>query len=98
MQSSAKNRCEIEGASLLTTTRLINPMASFFLSRAVNPLAHNKNKYGEIGSPWLYPLDGIIVPLGSPLLSTEKDVVVTHIIISEIHFSLKPIFRIIDPR
>lgn len=43
-------------------------------------------------------LEGIIVPFGLLLMRTEYDIVVTHIIINEIHFSWKPIFCIIPSK
>jgi len=43
------------------------------LRELVKASIHNKNIYGDNGSPCLIPLDGLIKPDGSPLISREYD-------------------------
>ena len=70
-------------------------VASSFFSIANKPSTHIKKRYGEIGSPYRRPLDGVILPLGLLLINTEYDTMVTHIIMRDIHFSWKPNLLII---
>lgn len=92
------NRWEILGAPLQTAILFICPAASSFFNMAVKPSAQSRKRHREIGLPYWIPLDGVILPLGSPLIRTEYDTVVTHIIMREIHLSWKPIFFIIASR
>ena len=71
MLSFTKKMWDILGSPLLTDMPLILSSLSFLLNIADNPFAHRRNKYGEIGSPWQRPLDGVIASLGSPLINTE---------------------------
>ena len=50
-ESSANIRLVIFGAPLQIDTPLILSSDSALFSKAVRPLAHNRNKYGQIGSP-----------------------------------------------
>ena len=47
-----------------------------------------------MGSPCHRPLVGMILPFGSPLIRTEKDTDLTHIMDREIYLSWKPVFLI----
>ena len=68
--SSAKKRCNRQGAPIQTVIPSISPISIDFFIRVESPLAHNKNKYGDNGSPCHIPLDGMILPLGFPLIFT----------------------------
>jgi len=49
---------------------------------------------GESGSPCRIPLVGIMLPFGSPLMSTLYDTEEIHTCIQEIHHSQNPSLRI----
>jgi len=50
-ESYANNKLETLGAPLQIDTPWILASFSAFVNKEVKPSAHNKNKYGEIGSP-----------------------------------------------
>jgi hypothetical protein len=56
----------------------------------VNPSAHSRNKYGEIGSPCRIPRVGLKEGDKAPFTLTAKLTEVTHFIIREHHLSGKP--------
>lgn len=58
----ANIRFEIVGTLLHIDTPLMRPFNFAFANSEVKPLAHNKNKYGEKGSTWQIPLDGLMLP------------------------------------
>ena len=68
---SAKNKWETLGPFLQIATPQICPSISTWWIKLYNPIAHNKNKYGDRGSPWRSPLVGFILPTGCPLRRTE---------------------------
>lgn len=78
------------GALLQIDTPFILLSNSELANREVNPSTHNRNKYGERGSPYWSPLDGIILPYGLPLTKVEKDGVVIQLITLSIHISREP--------
>ena len=45
-----------------------------FLRSVEKPLEHNKNKWGERGSLWRIPMDGLMKPEGTLLTKTEDTV------------------------
>ena len=69
--SFAKKRCDRQGAPLQIVFPSISPISIDFFIRVESPSTHNKNKYGDNGSPYRIPLDGMILPLGFPLIFTE---------------------------
>jgi hypothetical protein len=50
-------------------------------NRADKPSAHIKKRYGDMGSPWRRPRDGVKLGRSSPFTFTEKLAEVTHFII-----------------
>jgi hypothetical protein len=50
-ESSAKSRCETDGAFLHTLNPAMPPTFSSYINKLDNPSAHKRNKYGERGSP-----------------------------------------------
>ena len=94
-ESSANIRFVTFGAPLQMEIPLIRPSDSALFSKAVKPSAHNKNRYGDNGSPWRIPLEGWIMPNGFPLIRIEKDGVVTQLITLFIHSTGSPNFSII---
>ena len=79
-ESSANIKFVTFGAPLQMEIPLIRPSDSALFGKAVKPSAHNKNRYGDNGSPWRIPLEGWIMPNGFPLIRIEKDGVVTQLI------------------
>jgi hypothetical protein len=63
--------------------------------REDKPSAHNRKRYGEIGSPCRIPLDGLKTLDKTPLILIEKEIDVTHLITRETKVSLKPSFSMI---
>jgi hypothetical protein len=50
-----------------------------------SPSEHNKNRYGDIGSPCLMPQDGLKPSEKTPLTRIEKDTDETHFMTKEHH-------------
>jgi hypothetical protein len=50
-----------------------------------SPSAHNKNRYGDIGSPCLMPHDDLKLSEKTPLTRTEKETEETLFMIKEHH-------------
>ena len=94
-ESLANIRFVTFGAPLHMEIPLIRPSDSALFSSAVKPSAHNKNRYGDNGSPWRIPLEGWIMPNGFPLIRIEKDGVVTQLITLSIQSTGNPNFSII---
>jgi hypothetical protein len=69
-ESSAKSKCETDGAFLHTLTPSMPPTSSSYNKRLDNPSAHNKNKYGDRGSPCRRPLVGVNMSVSSELNRT----------------------------
>ena len=67
-----------------------------FFNKEDNPSTHNRNKYGDIGSPCQSPLDGLKKLEYSPFTRTEKETIRTHSIIHCVQASLKPSASIIS--
>ena len=61
-ESSATNKLEMLGAPQQIDSPWILASFSAFVSKEEKPSAHNKNKYGEIGSPCRIPLEGSTLP------------------------------------
>lgn len=51
IESLANIKFDIVGALLHIDTPLMRPSSSAFANNEVKPFAHNRNKYGERGSP-----------------------------------------------
>jgi len=78
--SSTKRRWFTAGAVGATTIpcKFDDSLLSF--RRHDRPSAANKKKYGEIGSPWRSPREGLNSSGRSPLKRTEKVTEVTNLI------------------
>lgn len=63
-------------------------------NKAISPLIQNGNNYGDSGPICLNLLIGIIRPLGSSFISTEKVANFTHFMIGFISLESNPIFNI----
>lgn len=97
-QSSANRRCETQGACLLTHSPLDTYKGPILLSILDKPSEHSRNKYGEIGSPWCIPLDGVKLSKNTPFSLIEKDTDEIHFMTNEHHVSGKPNALIIASR
>jgi hypothetical protein len=98
IQSSAKRRCDIHGAWILTRTPLDKCTGPIVFSSDDNPSVHSKKRYGEMGSPCRIPLVGLKAFDRTPLILIEKETEVTHLITSETKVSANPSFSIIPLR
>ena len=61
-ESSANNKLEMLGAPRQIDSPWILASFSAFVSKEVKLSTHDKNKYGEIGSPCRIPQEGSTLP------------------------------------
>ena len=94
--SSAKRRCDMQGPYGQAATPCRSPLLVAWRRRDYNPFAQNKKRKGDIGSPCLKPLVGVIWPLGFPLILIEYVTEVTQSIIVFTHLAENPIFSMIS--
>lgn len=71
MLSSAKRRWEMLTPCWLDWIPFSTLCSSAFLNRIDKFSTHKRKMYGDRGSPCLIPLEGVMKPFGSPLISTD---------------------------
>ena len=91
--SSANNRWDIHTPLVQNRMPCNCFLSTAFLIREERPSAHKRNRYGERGSPCFIPLDGVMYPFGSPLMSTEYVAVCTVSMAKWTHCSSNPSFN-----
>ncbi len=96
--SSTKNKWVSFGPPRLITTPDICLQCTTLFKSVVKPSTHNRKKYGERGSPWRIPQDGMIYPTDSWLIKIEYVTEKIQSIIKEIHLESKPNLTITDSR
>ena len=89
---------EICGPWGLAVTPLSEPANMACWSRDERLSAQNKKRNGEMGSPCLKPLVGVMWPWGLPFNLIEYVTEITHCIMKVIHLESKSIFCIISQR
>ena len=93
--SSANNKWDIHASFGQDNTPWISLFSTALPIIPDKPLAHNKNRYGDRGSPCFIPRDGWTKPLGSPFIKIEYDAVHTVSVAKFTHLPSNSNFSII---
>ena len=93
--SSTNNRWDIHTPFGQDNTPRISLFSIALIIFPEKPSTHNKNRYGDRGSPYFIPRDGWTKPLGSPFIKIEYDAVHTVSIAKFTHLPSNPNFSII---